>query len=103
MIEFDLIWTIPAQDELELIYQYYSLKSEIIADKIVDSIFSRAQQLRKFPLSGQKEEFLKNANKEHRYIVEGNHKIIYRISGSIVYITDVFDTRQNPQKIIRHK
>ncbi len=103
MKDFDVIWTIPAQDELELIYEYYSLKSETVADKIVDAILSRVHQLRKFPLSGQEEELLKKVNKGHRYIAEGNYKIMYRISGSLVYITDVFDTKQNPQKIARHK
>lgn len=100
---FDIVWTLSAQDELEIIYQYYSLKSESVADKIINDILSRAEQLQKFPLSGQEEEFLKKVNKGHRYIVEGNYKIIYRISASVVYLTDVFDTRQNPKKILRHK
>ena len=103
MKDCEVVWTLSAQDELEIIYQYYSLKSEIVANKIISSIFSRAKQLQEFPLSGQEEEFLKKTNKEHRYIVEGNYKIIYRISGSVVYISDVFDTRQNPQKIVRNK
>jgi toxin ParE1/3/4 len=100
---FDLVWTIPGQEELELIYEYYSLKSETAAFKIVDTILSRVFQLKKFPLSGQEEQFLKKANKGYRYIVAGNYKIIYRIEGSVVYITDVFDVRQNPKKITRHK
>ena len=100
MSRFEVVWTLPALEELDLIHQYYSLKSEISADTIIENIIDRAGQLQAFPLSGQEEEILKRIKKGHRYIVEGNYKIIYRISGSIVYVTDVFDARQNPKKIV---
>jgi plasmid stabilization system protein ParE len=36
----------------------------------------------------------------HRYLVSGNYKIIYKEVNEGILITDVFDTRQDPQKII---
>jgi len=53
------------------------------------------------PFAGQKEEFLEDMKLEHRRIVEGNYKIIYRIHGDTVYVTDIFDSRQNPIKMKR--
>ena len=33
------------------------------------------------------------------YLVNGNYKLIYRVSHNEVIINDVFDARQNPAKI----
>ena len=42
---------------------------------------------------------LKKLNQNHRYLVNGNYKIIYKPVKEGVLITDIFDTRQNPTKI----
>jgi hypothetical protein len=31
-----------------------------------------------------------------------NYKLIYKLKDDVVYITDVFDMRQNPDKIVIH-
>ena len=98
---YEVIWTLPAQEELDLIYEYYSLRSEEVAVRLISGILNRAKQLQEFPFSGQEEETLVKLKLGHRFIVEGNYKIIYRLSGSIVYVTDVFDARQNPRKILK--
>ena len=76
--------------------------NETIAEKIKKSILSATKILPKQPLIGQIEENLIELKQEHRYLVEGNYKIIYRVINKDVYITDVFDCRQNPQKIKLH-
>jgi len=40
-------------------------------------------------------------NQEHSYLVSGNYKVIYRIEieKQEVIISDIFDTRQNPNKM----
>lgn len=48
---------------------------------------------------GQEEETLKSLKEGHRYLIKGNYKIIYKLQGSTVYITDVFDSRQDPKKL----
>lgn len=49
---------------------------------------------------GQKEEYLEHLGKGHRYlVVEKHYKVIYRIENDIVYITDVFDTQQDQDKM----
>lgn len=45
------------------------------------------------------EECLQHLGKLHRRIIEGNYKIIYRVEGENIYITDIFDSRQNPDKM----
>lgn len=56
-------------------------------------------QLEKHSQIGQIEELLKELDGGHRYIVNDNYKIIYKIQIDKLYITDVFDTRQDPDKI----
>jgi hypothetical protein len=48
---------------------------------------------------GQHEPYLKNLNKGHRRLIEGHFKIIYRIEGDYIYVTDFFDARQDPEKM----
>ena len=53
------------------------------------------------PLSGQIEVNLQKLGEDHRYLVEGNYKIIYKKVKEGILITDVFDTRQDPVKILK--
>jgi toxin ParE1/3/4 len=95
-----VLWTKSALVSLYDIYKYYKENVSItIACKIRDLVLSGTVQLRKHSQSGQVEELLKDLNVNHRYIVRGNYKIIYKIQTDTIYITDVFYTRQNPDKI----
>lgn len=52
------------------------------------------------PQLGQVEFYLQELNQGHRYLlIEPCYKIIYLQIESIIYITDIFDTRQDPKKI----
>ena len=95
-----VFWTKSALASLYDIYEYYKEKVSItIAYKIRDKILAGAGQLEKHSHLGQIEELLKDMEGGHRYIVKYNYKIIYKIQTNKIYITDVFDTRQNPEKI----
>jgi toxin ParE1/3/4 len=97
-----IIWTNFAISELKNIFLYYRMvANDKVADKIRKSIFDATRPLTKEPLIGQIEENLLDLKQGHRYLVEGNYKIIYRLVGNDIYITDIFDCRQNPQKIKR--
>lgn len=63
-------------------------------------LLDKADKLPEHPFSGQTEEYLAHLNLGHRRIIEGTFKIIYRVDGNIIYITDFFDTRQDPTKMI---
>jgi toxin ParE1/3/4 len=90
----------PARFRLKHIYQYYNTVASIpVANKIRQAVIDKISSLKKFPLKGQIEENLKDLHQDHRYLVTGHIKIIYRIYKDIVYITDIFDTRQDPGKM----
>jgi toxin ParE1/3/4 len=95
-----IIWTDFAANSLFEIYRYYrEVANQNVAHRIRFKIFSATRQLIKHPLFGQVEPNLQRLGEDHRYLVEGNYKIIYKKVQEGVLITDVFDTRQDPIKI----
>lgn len=91
-----------AKSELQQIYNYYSaVASDEIAMQIIEQILDDTERLERFPNSGQGEMLLEELENEYRYIVSGNYKIIYFCTSEIVFVTDVFDARQNPQKLTK--
>lgn len=97
-----IIWTDFATNSLFEIYKYYrEAASENVAQRIRIKIFHATRQLIKHPLSGQIETNLKKQGEDHRYLIEGNYKIIYKRVKEGILITDVFDTRQDPVKILK--
>lgn len=94
-----IIWSDFASETLADIYKYYKEKAgETIARRIKTNIFTATRQLLKHPQSGQIEKTLEQLNEGHRYLVEGNYKIVYKPVNEGLMITDVFDTRQDPKK-----
>lgn len=67
--------------------------------KIKWQLLEKAESLVFHPSIGQKEEHLEHLEKDHRRLIEGNFKIIYRVEGDLIYITDFFDIRQEPAKM----
>ena len=95
-----IIWTDFAVENLKDIFDYYSNKvSNKTAHKTRKQILNATKQLIKNPESGQFELNLENLKQNHRYLVSGNYKIIYRINQNQIIINDVFDTRQSPIKM----
>jgi len=95
-----VIFTPFAQKALDGVYAYYQRKGlGKSGRKIRAAIIRKAMILRDYPYAGQIEEFLLEENKGHRHLMESNYKVIYRIIGQVVYITDIFDTRQGPEKM----
>lgn len=95
-----VIWSNFASESLKEIYLYHKeVGSESIAKKLKTNIFNTTRQLIKHPLSGQIEESLNALEQDHRYLVKGNYKIIYKNVREGILITDIFDTRQDPIKI----
>lgn len=89
-----------ALKEIKSIHKYYKRNaSKNVADKLANKIFDTIDLLEHAPQAGTIEPRLKQLRLHHRYIVAGNYKIIFRTSDNVLYVTDVFDTRQNPKKI----
>ena len=71
-------------------------------DKLIEirnGILDAADTLLLQPLQGQAEPYLEHLELGHRRLVVDNYKIIYRVIDEIIYITDIFDSRQDPNKM----
>ena len=89
-----------AKSELRNIYNYYSEAATAeIAAKIIARILDDIELLEKYPQAGANEQQLAELGREHKNIISGNYKIIFRSHKTTVYITDIFDCRQDPKKI----
>ena len=88
-----------AEDGLKKIYHYYKREASItIAKRIKNTILKRIKILKDYEELGSVDEHLKYLHLGHRKLTEGNYKIVYRAEKDIIYITDIFDTRQDPDK-----
>jgi toxin ParE1/3/4 len=66
-----------------------------IRDEILDTTDTLILQ----PLQGQAEPYLEHLKLGHRRLVVNHYKIIYRVIDETIYITDIFDSRQDPDKM----
>ena len=97
-----IVWTEFAILELQNIYYYHKINASAqVAERIKKSILESVTNLQKHYQMGQLEENLISLEKQHRYIVEQNYKIIYYHESKTIFITDIFDCRQNPQKMMQ--
>ncbi len=90
-----------ALSQINSIFEYYSFFVSIrVAKKIKSELIASIKLLKQENVEWQKDEYLDYLNKEHRRLISGNYKIIYYYdkSKNVVYVTDVFDSRQDPVK-----
>lgn len=70
-----IIWTELAIDDLQSIHEYISKDSKIYADRLIEKIINRVDQLKEFPRSGR---VVSEFNSEIiRELIEGNYRIVY--------------------------
>jgi len=67
--------------------------------KLRGELFDKTEKLINQPYLGQIEEYLEHLDKGHRRLIHEHIKIIYRVEKNIIYITDFFDSRQDPLKM----
>jgi len=76
MAIYRIIWTAKALYQLDDICYYIEAHSINAAKKVSRDIRLKAKNLKIFPKIGQEEEQLKKLGQGHRYLVQGNYKII---------------------------
>ena len=82
-----LVWTEIAIEDLRSIHEYISKDSKLYADRFIEKIINRIDQLENFPKSGRVvPEF---DSSDIRELIEGNYRIIYKTSISQVSIIRV--------------
>lgn len=97
-----IVYTNQSFESLEESIQFLLEVQKVPLEKVLEirnQLLDKADSLTTNPHIGQYEENLEHLEKGHRRLVEGYFKIIYRIEGGFVYITDFFDTRQAPEKM----
>jgi|GEM_PF-304908 plasmid stabilization system protein ParE len=103
--DIEIKWTPFALFCLNEIHNYIKLKEKDVgkADRLIESIFSKVDQLKDFPNSGQVEQLLKEIGQDSRYLIKFRFKIIYEFNSdtSTIIITDIFHTSQDPGKLGR--
>lgn len=90
-----IIWTNRAKVSLNYIWSFYAGIDPKVADKIINEIIESASNL-KYQEQYQREETL---DKNYRRIIVRHFKIIYRPIENGILVLQVFDTRQNPDKL----
>ena len=93
------IWTQKALQQLDALDDYLLENAPQYADRIINEIIRTPAELPLFPLKGQVEETLQPAGR-YRYLVYSHYKIIYTVRNSDIYIMSLFDTRQDPSKMV---
>ncbi len=95
-----VVITDPAKDSLREIFRYFQLLGLSKKGRSIRlAIYKKAMLLKDNPFLGQEEAQLESLSQGHRRLIEGNYKIIYRVIGQTVFITDIFDSRQDPDKV----
>ncbi len=101
-----IFWTDFAKAALKDIFVYHKDKAGARASlKLVEEVVKSTEVLVRHPLLGAKEELLSDRIEDFRYLIFRNYKVIYWLNQkySRVEIIDVFDTRQNPLLLKKHR
>lgn len=92
----EVIWSQQAKLDLFHIWKFYSSKNLKAADKVIGKIIETAETIT-FSTQYQKEEFLEEW---HRRALYKHFKIIYSVRNNNLLVLRIFDSRQNPSKMI---
>jgi len=99
--EFDVIWSIIAENDLKNIVEYIADESPPNALKIFKRIKQKASRLNTFPERGRiVPELREQGILQYRELVISPWRILYRISEKSVYVLSVLDSRRNIEDIL---
>ena len=95
-----LIWTLPAEQSLNEIASYYSLrnKSNTYSKKIVSEVRKHSHLLRQHAFLGRQ---IPNSDRRVLFILR--YHLFYKIIDNTIYILDIWDGRRNPESIKYYK
>jgi len=90
MNKISVFWTQEAENDLDLIYDYYFEKSPIVALRLINEIIASTESL---VFSNQYQ--IEDYKSDCRRIVIKNYKVLYTIEIDSIYIVRVFDSRRS--------
>jgi addiction module RelE/StbE family toxin len=76
-MDYEVVWTDPATDDLEEITRYIAQNNPAAAERIANAIVEQAGLLATVPLMGSI--FPPGGTGRYRFIVSGKYRIFYRV------------------------
>lgn len=102
--KYDVQWAGTAERDLESIAGYIASDSVEEALKVLAIIQTKAATLNHFPDRGRVVPELKEQGITlYRELILSPWRLLYRISGTSVYVLAVFDSRRNLEDILLHR
>jgi plasmid stabilization system protein ParE len=93
-----VVWTLEARARLRDIRAYISAESAHVADRVVDTLLRRSEQLEMLPNSGKT--VAEYADKSVKELLVRPYRLIYTKDDDVVYILTVKHYRQRlPKKL----
>lgn len=102
MADYSVVWTEKAYESLRQIHDFIAKSSSKGAKNTVRELVRLSQSLETLPRRNPLEPYLADAPVEYRFLSKWSYKILYTIleTEPIVLVVLVFDTRQNPEKLM---
>ena len=82
-----IIWTELALEDLKNIHNYIAKDSLVYANRVIEKIILRIDQLKSFPKSGRAVPEINNDS--IRELIHGNYRIIYKVSIQKIIIVTI--------------
>jgi len=99
-----ITWLPLAVQNMDDIYDWHAEKSVQAAIKLYNDIYDSIDRLKEQPNMAAIEPILSDLSKTYRsLVVRSNYKVVYYTVNDIIYISAVWDCRQNPKKMQRIK
>jgi len=96
-----VIFTGKSLTQLANIYAFYKRKSPTAAVRIYNQIIDEIEILKTFPQLASFEPLLSEKGKTYRsLVIRKLFKAVYYIHNGTIYISDIWDCRQSPSKLI---
>lgn len=100
-MEREIVWSNFAKSKLRNLHDYYSLKVSLsTAERLIEGIIDSTKKLIKYPQSGQLESYEIDLPYEIRSVKFKKYKIIYIFRNYRIEVLNLFDMRQDPNRII---
>jgi len=94
-----IIWLPEAKQHLKDIYLFYKGNRSLnAAIKVRQEIYTSVTPLKEYPLMAPVEMFSTKTQEEYHSLVVGKYfKVVYYINDDKIYISAIFDCRQDPK------
>jgi toxin ParE1/3/4 len=101
---YDVVWAAIAEQDLTAIIKYIHADNPQAAIDCLQRIKTNVSTLDALPLRGRiVPELLQQGVLQYRELIISRWRIIYRVSGSSVYVLAVIDSRKNIEDVLLYR